>query len=69
MVQHVGGLGVRNCYRDRTFLGCCGIKCVVINSNFVKHAVDKGDTVAEVVIFVNHINRVMEVSCDGGPAH
>ena len=28
------------------------------NSNLVKHVVDRVDTVAEMVIFVNHITRV-----------
>ena len=30
------------------------------NSNLVMHEVNKGDTGKEVVIFVNHVARVME---------
>ena len=42
----------------RIFLDVNGIKCVMTNSNLVMQVVDKVDTVAEMVIFVNQVARV-----------
>jgi len=41
-----------------------GVKGVVTNSNIGGQVVEEGDTVAGVVIFVDHMAKVVEVSCD-----
>ena len=40
------------------FLDVHGIQCLMTNSNLVMHLVDKDDTVAEMVNFVDNLARV-----------
>ena len=41
-----------------------GLKGVVMNSNMCGKDVEEGDTIAGVIIYVFHLAKVVEVSCD-----
>merc|ERR1719427_1800209 len=47
-------------------LDVSGVQGLVTNSNLGGNAVCEGDTVAGVVVFIDNVARVVELSCEGG---